>query len=116
MTLQTILFLAIGAGALFVMMRFGCGAHAMGHNQGGHPHSGTTELDHNVVRNESGKAVDPICGMTVDIGSAETAVQNGTTYYFCSASCRDKFQASPDAHAGAAADAPRHGSHRHGCC
>ena len=39
-------------------------------------------------------AKDPICGMTVDENKAAgTATYRGKTYYFCSAECRDKFQA-----------------------
>ena len=42
-------------------------------------------------------ATDPVCGMTVDeqkaAGSAE---HEGTRYYFCSAHCLHKFQASPE--------------------
>jgi len=39
---------------------------------------------------------DPVCGMEVeDTGSAPQAVHEGRTYYFCSESCRDRFEASP---------------------
>jgi hypothetical protein len=39
-------------------------------------------------------ATDPVCGMTVDPHSAPASVvRDGTTYYFCSVGCRDKFQA-----------------------
>ncbi len=36
-------------------------------------------------------AIDPICGMTVDEGSALSAERDGKTYYFCHESCRRKF-------------------------
>jgi Cu+-exporting ATPase len=40
---------------------------------------------------------DPVCGMTVDLREAAgTAVHDGHTYYFCSPSCRERFQAAPD--------------------
>jgi xanthine dehydrogenase accessory factor len=40
-------------------------------------------------------ATDPICGMTVAVGGAEhTLEHDGTTYYFCSAHCRRKFEAA----------------------
>jgi len=40
---------------------------------------------------------DPVCGMAVDPGSAtHRAIHGGTTYYFCSARCREKFTADPD--------------------
>ncbi|MCL4265484.1 MAG: XdhC family protein [Anaerolineae bacterium] len=38
-------------------------------------------------------AIDPICGMTVDIATAKyTFAHAGTTYYFCCAGCRATFQ------------------------
>jgi Cu+-exporting ATPase len=40
--------------------------------------------------------IDPVCGMTVDPSKAKySQAQAGTTYYFCSAGCRDKFIADP---------------------
>ncbi|HEY2909505.1 MAG TPA: heavy metal translocating P-type ATPase [Gemmataceae bacterium] len=42
-------------------------------------------------------AVDPVCGMTVDVGAAAGTANHGeTTYYFCNPRCRDKFQADPE--------------------
>ena len=38
-------------------------------------------------------AKDPACAMTVDEKQAAgTATQDGKTYYFCSAGCKDKFR------------------------
>jgi Cu+-exporting ATPase len=43
-----------------------------------------------------GSAIDPVCGMTVDIASAKFQAQHGgPTHYFCSASCKVKFVANP---------------------
>jgi xanthine dehydrogenase accessory factor len=40
-------------------------------------------------------ATDPICGMSVAVVGAEhTLEHDGTTYYFCSAHCRKKFEAA----------------------
>jgi Cu+-exporting ATPase len=40
---------------------------------------------------------DPVCGMQVeDAGAAGQSDHNGTTYYFCSTSCKDKFDESPE--------------------
>lgn len=42
------------------------------------------------------EAVDPVCGMTVDVADARyRAVHEGQTYYFCSAGCLDSFEADP---------------------
>ena len=38
---------------------------------------------------------DPICGMTVDAATALPADRDGTTFYFCSEHCRQKFLATP---------------------
>jgi Cu+-exporting ATPase len=41
-------------------------------------------------------AVDPICGMTVEIATAKyTHVHENTTYYFCCAGCKAEFIKSP---------------------
>jgi xanthine dehydrogenase accessory factor len=40
-------------------------------------------------------ATDPICGMSVAVAGAEhTLEHDGTTYYFCGAHCRRKFEAA----------------------
>jgi xanthine dehydrogenase accessory factor len=42
-----------------------------------------------------GVAIDPICGMQVDIASARwTAERNGQTFYFCAPGCRRAFVAA----------------------
>ncbi len=41
------------------------------------------------------KAIDPICGMTVDTASALHAEREGKTFYFCSDHCRQKFLSTP---------------------
>jgi heavy metal translocating P-type ATPase len=49
------------------------------------------------VHGQPGQRVkDPVCGMTVDPHTAEHRhTYNGRPYYFCSASCREKFAANP---------------------
>jgi xanthine dehydrogenase accessory factor len=42
------------------------------------------------------QAVDPICGMTVDVAAAHhTSVRDGQTYYFCAPGCKAHFDAQP---------------------
>lgn len=44
---------------------------------------------------------DPVCGMQVEEASAAGhSDHEGTTYYFCSTSCKDKFEASPEDYTG----------------
>ena len=42
-------------------------------------------------------AVDPVCGMSVDKGTAEyRTLRDGDTYYFCSAGCKKTFDKDPE--------------------
>jgi len=41
------------------------------------------------------EAVDPVCGMTVVVGSGERVVQADVTYWFCGAGCRRRFEEDP---------------------
>ena len=88
-------FLVIGA-LFFLMMRGGCGSHVMGH---GHHHhdddNGVTGSGGSVPSVRPTQARDPVCGMTVDTGTAKTSVHRSAVYYFCSDECRSKFEASP---------------------
>lgn len=53
---------------------------------------------------ETATAVDPICGMTVEIATARhTAEYGGRTWYFCCGGCRQRFLAAPETYAGDAA-------------
>ncbi len=41
-------------------------------------------------------AIDPVCGMTVDVANARyTHVHAGQTYYFCAARCQQQFEHDP---------------------
>ena len=42
-------------------------------------------------------AIDPVCGMTVEEGSAAATMEHkGTTYYFCSVNCKKDFDEDPE--------------------
>ena len=46
---------------------------------------------------------DPVCGMKISRdGAAGQSEYQGTTYYFCSAACKQKFDAAPTSFAGGA--------------
>lgn len=50
------------------------------------------------------QALDPICGMTVEVATARhTAEHAGRTYYFCCGGCRQRFLAEPERYAEAGA-------------
>lgn len=49
---------------------------------------------------DSAATTDPVCGMSVDPGTAAAqAEHDGTCYWFCSAGCRDAFVADPQRYA-----------------
>ena len=50
-----------------------------------------------VLSDEVSEALDPVCGMTVQIAGAEhVADYNGQTFYFCCAGCKSSFAADPE--------------------
>ena len=43
------------------------------------------------------EAIDPVCGMTVEIATARHVWQyNGQTYYFCALGCKRSFEKKPE--------------------
>jgi Cu+-exporting ATPase len=74
---------------------FGHG-HAHGHQHGpgchhGHDHS------HGAMAADDGKVTDPVCGMKVDPAVSKHRLEHGgTTFHFCSAGCRTKFETDPE--------------------
>jgi Cu+-exporting ATPase len=61
----------------------------------------TQNAEHPTIRDNQ-QALDPICGMNVDVAApAATLLHEGTTYYFCSTHCLEKFKASPGSFTGA---------------
>jgi Cu+-exporting ATPase len=53
-------------------------------------------------------ARDPVCGMAVDPLTAKHSTQHaGVAVYFCSAGCKAKFEADPDANWNTSSDAPQ---------
>lgn len=97
MTVQDVLYYLIWAGLFFLMMRYGCGAHIMGHD---HHHSSSRRDQGTGKSGDNGKVVaqanDPVCGTMVQTSKAKTAAHLGQIYYFCSETCRHKFQVAPD--------------------
>jgi len=81
----------------------------------------STEPEH--VHGTGTTAVDPVCGMTVDLAKGKpTHEHDGVTYHFCSEGCRAKFAADPAKYleprptaGGGCAHGPRgaHGQHGH---
>ncbi|MDH5671074.1 MAG: heavy metal translocating P-type ATPase [Myxococcales bacterium] len=57
------------------------------HHEHGHPQDGCS--------NGSTSGRDPVCGMDVSDGSPHRHTHAGHDYFFCSARCREKFEAEP---------------------
>ncbi len=66
----SLIYFLIWGAAIFLMMRFGCGAHVMGHGNGhAHPESPPDGHDASdaagTLPAPRDKDVDPVCHMTV---------------------------------------------------
>lgn len=107
--MQTLAYFLIWGALIFFMMRFGCGAHVMGHGHG-HKHDGArsdASSSRGVARwTPPAKDIDPVCGMTVETKGAKSSVYDGHVYYFCSQDCREKFEASPSSYTSGAISSP----------
>ena len=97
--MSTLLYFLLWGAFFFLMMRFGCGAHIMGHgHRQGHAGMSPDTNRHPEGEPAPTKAIDPVCGMNIDTAGARTAVHDGRVNYFCSQACREKFEASPQAY------------------
>jgi YHS domain-containing protein len=107
-SLKTLGTVLLWAGLIFVMMRYGCGAHMM-RRRDGHTHGADAAA--------SAPGKDPVCGMDVTPRSAVgAAVHAGNTYYFCSARCRDAFERAPEQYVNPGATQRTEESAQHGSC
>jgi len=53
------------------------------------------------------KTIDPVCKMTIEEEDATgTSSHNGSTYHFCSPSCKVKFDKNPDTFTGDTVSGP----------
>ena len=108
--MSELLYFLIWAAVIFVMLRFGCGAHVMGHGHGkaerdgGNPQSRGAGTLRWIPPAED---VDPVCGKTVSTAAAKPSVHAGSVYYFCSRDCREIFEAAPEQYVGPAAQGPQ---------
>ena len=58
--------------------------------------SSTQHVPATVENSHGAEALDPVCGMTVDLATAAArAGHDGQEYYFCSPGCSDRFTAAP---------------------
>lgn len=103
--MNAIWYFALWAFLIFLLMRFGCGAHVVGHGNGHRQKGGDADVPQT--------AIDPVCGMSVEPKAAKTSAYEGRIYYFCSADCREKFESAPKTYlkGGASQPTPMEGHH-----
>lgn len=94
--MSALLWFLIWAVLILLMMRYGCGAHVMGH---GHGKTGKGPGE-NLRWEPPESDTDPVCGKTVKSAGAKPSVYDGLVYYFCSRECRELFEAAPELYAG----------------
>jgi len=97
--METILYFALWAGLFFLMMRFGCGAHVLGHGdgKGAGNHGSKSGADATQLRwSAPATDIDPVCIKSVKTATAKPSIHDGQVYYFCSRECRERFEAAPD--------------------
>lgn len=59
-------------------------------------------------------AIDPVCGMQVDEGSAQwTSQYKGKTYYFCAPGCKNSFDKDPEKYLGEGDEGHAQPGHHH---
>jgi YHS domain-containing protein len=100
--MEALIYFIFWALVIFLMMRFGCGAHVMGHghkSERSSDRTGSSQL--RWIPPEQDR--DPVCGTTVTTASAKPSIHDGTVYYFCSHECREQFEAAPHLYVGGAA-------------
>jgi len=69
-----------------------------GHGHAGHDHTRHDHAGHGHAHADAdGRVIDPVCGMRVDPLKTEHHLDHkGQRYFFCSGSCRTRFEAEPE--------------------
>lgn len=95
--MTALIYFIVWAGLIFLMMRYGCGSHVMGHEHrsGGGPAEATQRAPGQLRWIAPATDLDPVCGKTVETANAKPSVHDGSIYYFCSRDCRERFEAAP---------------------
>ena len=82
----------------------------VGGTQAPHPTQHHREETPMFGKKKTSKAIDPVCGMSVDPAkAAATREHDGTTFYFCSTSCAETFDADPHRYGHGQAHTAHHG-------
>ena len=90
----TLISLLLFVGFFYLMMKYGCGAHAHG---GHHQHKGGEQTPAENAADLKTVIRDPVCGMDIETSRAFQSVDFGAkTYFFCSKDCVRKFNDRPE--------------------
>ncbi len=96
--MEALVYFLVWGALLFVMMRFGCGAHVMGNTR--HSTNSHKSEDGSLRWIAPDTDTDPVCGKTVRTENAKSSVHDGSVFYFCSRECREHFEAAPHLYVG----------------
>ncbi len=99
--MEALIYFAIWGVAIFVMMRFGCGAHVMGQGRKHRRTEGAPKTESSELRWVPPETdIDPVCGKAVATNEAKPTVHAGNIYYLCSRECREVFEVAPELYTG----------------
>jgi YHS domain-containing protein len=106
--MDSLVFYLLWAVVVFVVLRFGRGAPALGdgHGQRVMPKQGLERNPKQLGWIAPKTAVDPVCGRSVQTSAAKSSVDDGAVHYFCSRECRERFEVGPHLYLGQTPDAP----------
>ncbi len=115
--MESLIYGLFWAGIVFLLLRFGQGAHAIGngHGQHGTPAEGSERNPKQLGWTAPKTALDPVCGKTVQTSAAKSSINDGAVHYSCSRECRERFEVGPNFYLGQTPKAPAEAmSHDHG--
>lgn len=102
--MSSLFYFLFWAGLIFLMMRFGCGAHVMG-RKSKHKHYEDEQISPSNRSQEKlwvapARNIDPLCGSQVNTNNAKSTDRNGSAYYLCSRECREIFEVGSETYLG----------------
>ncbi len=99
--MEALIYFIIWGAAIFIMMRFGCGAHVMGHGRKHRQTEAAPKTESSGLRWVPPETdTDPVCGKAVSTNEAKATVHAGNVYYLCSRECREVFEVAPELYTG----------------
>ena len=94
--MEALIYFVVWGALIFVMMRYGCGAHLLRPYHDTQKPGGKAGSSDQLRWIAPKKATDPVCRTSVVTTKAKPSVYGGEVYYFCSRDCREIFEAAPE--------------------